>query len=85
MSQEPWKTDKWFVSPWNFAPRCAISSISRSRCKFHDITLRDGEQQTGVIFTKDDKIRIAEASGRSRRASHRSGHAGGFAERHGRD
>ena len=28
--------------------------------KFHDITLRDGEQQTGVIFTKDDKIRIAE-------------------------
>jgi isopropylmalate/homocitrate/citramalate synthase len=23
-------------------------------------TLRDGEQQTGVIFTKDDKIRIAE-------------------------
>ena len=29
--------------------------------KFHDITLRDGEQQTGVIFTKDDKIRIAEA------------------------
>jgi isopropylmalate/homocitrate/citramalate synthase len=28
--------------------------------KFHDITLRDGEQQSGVIFTKDDKIRIAE-------------------------
>jgi isopropylmalate/homocitrate/citramalate synthase len=28
--------------------------------KFHDITLRDGEQQTGVIFTKDDKVRIAE-------------------------
>ena len=30
------------------------------KIKFHDVTLRDGEQQTGVIFTKDDKIRIAE-------------------------
>ena len=28
--------------------------------KIHDITLRDGEQQAGIIFTKDDKIRIAE-------------------------
>jgi len=28
--------------------------------KIHDVTLRDGEQQAGIIFTKDDKIRIAE-------------------------
>ncbi len=27
----------------------------------HDVTLRDGEQQAGIVFTKDDKIRIAEA------------------------
>ena len=28
--------------------------------KIYDITLRDGEQQAGVIFSMDDKIRIAE-------------------------
>jgi isopropylmalate/homocitrate/citramalate synthase len=28
--------------------------------KIHDVTLRDGEQQTGIILSKDEKIRIAE-------------------------
>ncbi len=60
MSQEPWKTDKWFVSPWNFAPEVRAQLHFPKNIKFHDITLRDGEQQSGVIFTKDDKIRIAE-------------------------
>ncbi len=60
MSQEPWKTDKWFVSPWNFAEPVREQLHFPKQIKFHDITLRDGEQQTGVIFTKDDKIRIAE-------------------------
>src|SRR6266446_6032657 len=60
MSQEPWKTDKWFVSPWNFADPVRAQLHFPKQIKFHDITLRDGEQQTGVIFTKDDKIRIAE-------------------------
>jgi isopropylmalate/homocitrate/citramalate synthase len=60
MSQEPWKTDKWYVSPWNFADPVRAQLHFPKQIKFHDITLRDGEQQTGVIFTKDDKIRIAE-------------------------
>lgn len=60
MSQEPWKTDRWFVSPWNFADPVREQLHFPKQVKFHDITLRDGEQQTGVIFTKDDKIRIAE-------------------------
>ena len=60
MSQEPWKTDKWFVSPWNFADPVREQLHFPKQIKFHDITLRDGEQQTGVIFTKDDKVRIAE-------------------------
>jgi isopropylmalate/homocitrate/citramalate synthase len=61
MSQEPWKTDQWFVSPWNFESAVRDQLHFPKQVKFHDITLRDGEQQTGVIFTKDDKIRIAEA------------------------
>jgi len=61
MPQEPWKTDQWFVSPWNFESAVREQLHFAKQIKFHDITLRDGEQQTGVIFTKDDKIRIAEA------------------------
>src|SRR3984957_6239169 len=61
MSQEPWKTDQWFVSPWNFNQEVGKQLHFSSNIKIHDVTLRDGEQQTGVIFTKDDKIRIAEA------------------------
>jgi isopropylmalate/homocitrate/citramalate synthase len=60
MPQEPWKTDKWFVSPWNFNDAVCAEFHFPKTIQIHDITLRDGEQQTGVIFTKDDKIRIAE-------------------------
>lgn len=60
MSTQPWKTDNWFVSPWNFAEEVVSSLNFPEKIKIHDVTLRDGEQQTGVAFTKDDKIRIAE-------------------------
>jgi isopropylmalate/homocitrate/citramalate synthase len=60
MAQEPWKTDNWFVSPWNFQESVREQLHFPKQIKFHDVTLRDGEQQTGVIFTMDDKIRIAE-------------------------
>ncbi|HBY95925.1 MAG: hypothetical protein M5U01_32345 [Ardenticatenaceae bacterium] len=58
--QDPWKTDRWFVSPWNFAPEVVSQLEFPQQIRVHDITLRDGEQQTGVEFTRDDKIRIAE-------------------------
>ena len=28
--------------------------------KFHDVSLRDGEQQSGLIFNKDQKVALAE-------------------------
>ncbi|MGQ9598285.1 MAG: LeuA family protein [Anaerolineae bacterium] len=60
MSQ-PWKTPKWFVSPWNYLPEVAGEYAFAPRIQIHDMTLRDGEQQAGLEFRKDDKIRIAEA------------------------
>jgi isopropylmalate/homocitrate/citramalate synthase len=56
----PWKTDNWFVSPWNYLKEVTKDFHPPKKVKIHDITLRDGEQQAGVIFTKDDKIHIAE-------------------------
>jgi len=56
----PWKTENWFVSPWNYLEEVTRDFDPPKKVKIHDITLRDGEQQAGVIFTKDDKVRIAE-------------------------
>jgi len=57
---QPWKTDNWHVSPWNYVPEVTEGFHPPEKVRIHDITLRDGEQQAGIIFTKDDKIRIAE-------------------------
>ena len=61
MANQPWKTDDWFVSEWNYAPEVTKDFKFAKNIKIHDVTLRDGEQQTGVILSKDEKIRIAEA------------------------
>ncbi len=58
--ETPWFTSRWFTSPHNFAPEVRAVLRFPETIQFHDITLRDGEQQAGVVFTKDDKIRIAE-------------------------
>lgn len=60
MSQ-PWKTDKWYVSPWNYFDEVTEGFDFASQIKIHDMTLRDGEQQAGLELRKDDKVRIAEA------------------------
>jgi hypothetical protein len=57
---QPWKTDHWFVSPWNYLKEVRKGFHPPKQVKIHDITLRDGEQQAGIIFKKDEKIRIAE-------------------------
>lgn len=55
-----YKTDKWFTSPWNFADEVRNQLHFADKIELHDVTLRDGEQQAGVTFRKEDKISIAE-------------------------
>ena len=61
MGATPWKTDKWYTSPWNHDPDVTDGLQPAEKIVIHDVTLRDGEQQARVEFNADDKVRIAEA------------------------
>lgn len=56
----PWHQEKWFTSPWNFAEEVIKDFSFAKKILLHDITLRDGEQQAGLIFNKDEKVALAE-------------------------
>jgi methanogen homocitrate synthase len=57
--KKPWITDTAFVSPWAYQAREEMH-LPR-QVTIYDVTLRDGEQYPGLVFRKEDKIRIAEA------------------------
>lgn len=54
----PWEGPRWSVSRHNFAEE--IQPPGRP-VELHDITLRDGEECADLVYTVDDKVRIAEA------------------------
>ena len=56
----PWKTDRWFTSPWNHTPEVRQSLHFPDKIRIHDVTLRDGEQQTGIVFRRQEKVAIAK-------------------------
>jgi isopropylmalate/homocitrate/citramalate synthase len=58
MTTTPWEGPHWSVSPHNFADEIAPPGRP---VQLHDITLRDGEECADLVFTVDDKVRIAEA------------------------
>jgi isopropylmalate/homocitrate/citramalate synthase len=53
------QNENWFVSFYNFLDEVRRKVKPIKKVSFHDVTLRDGEQQAGIIFRKDDKIKIA--------------------------
>lgn len=51
---------KWWVSPSNYAEEVTSQFNFPEKVEILDTTLRDGEQQPGIIFTRQDKVKIAK-------------------------
>jgi len=54
-----WRDDNKYVSYLNWEKEVVKGQKLPKKVVFHDITLRDGEQQPGIVFRKKDKIDIA--------------------------
>jgi len=59
MRENHFEDGKYWVSPYNFVPEVRKNLLLPPKVQIHDATLRDGEQTPGVVFSVDDKIRIA--------------------------
>ncbi|HWR12403.1 MAG TPA: hypothetical protein VN445_11305 [Rectinemataceae bacterium] len=61
MNEQYRSEGKYWVSPYNFKPEVMARRDQPAKVLIHDATLRDGEQTPGVVFRKEDKVRIAKA------------------------
>ncbi len=55
----PWKNAQWWTSQYNFDSEVLERKRFPDSIEMHDVTLRDGEQTPGVVFSKEDKVDIA--------------------------
>ena len=58
---KPWAQEQWHVSAYNFIPEVTAGINLAKDIIISDCTLRDGEQQPGVVFGPEDKMRLAQA------------------------
>lgn len=59
-SATPWMNELWYTSPWNFDAENQKLFHFAENIQLHDVTLRDGEQQNGVVFNAKQKVELAE-------------------------
>ena len=50
---------KSYVSHYNFVEEVTEAIGPAKNVKVHDVTLRDGEQQAGIAFNKEEKVELA--------------------------
>lgn len=60
MKNTYYRENAWWASPYNDASEVRAVINTADKVEIHDATLRDGEQTPGVVFSLEDKIRIAE-------------------------
>lgn len=60
MKEGQWINENWWGSEFNFIEEVRGQFKLPKKIKFHDATLRDGEQMAGIVFRKDAKIKIAK-------------------------
>ena len=57
----PWAKEKWHVSLYNFVPEVRKQLGFADSIIISDCTLRDGEQQPGIVYSPEDKLKLALA------------------------
>lgn len=58
---ETFKNENYHVSFYDTDAEVLGSINKPKKIELHDVTLRDGEQQAGIVFRKNEKLKIAEA------------------------
>ncbi len=55
----PWESEQWHISHLNFQPEVRAALQYPDQVIVSDCTLREGEQQPGIVLTPEEKLRLA--------------------------